>query len=236
MHRNTEMLIEAAERLGPLINEVVFVGGATTGLFITDPLVTDVRPTLDVDVIVEVTTRPDYYSFLERLRVQGFHEVVDEPVVCRWKHNDLVLDVMPEAEEILGFTNKWYAASVVEAQDVKVGGHTIRLVTPPYFLGTKLEAFAGRGEGDYMASRDLEDLINVLDGRPEICQEVALANEPIRGYLSGAFAQLLDDDDFLDALPGHLPPDPASQQRRAVVEQRMRAIRDAVATSRKSSQ
>ena len=86
MHRNTEMVIEAAARLGPLAKEVVFVGGATTGLFITDPLVADVRPTRDVDVIVEVSTRPDYYGFLERLREQGFHEVADEPVICRWKH------------------------------------------------------------------------------------------------------------------------------------------------------
>jgi len=236
MHRNIEMLIAAAERLGHLVQEVVFVGGSTTGLFITDPLVKDVRATHDVDVIVEVTNRPGYYRFLERLRAQGFQEVIDEPVICRWKHGDLLLDVMPESEGILGFTNKWYTEAVASAEAVEVGGNTIRLVTPPLFLATKLEAFFGRGDGDYMASRDLEDLINVLDGRPEICQEVARVSEPIRRYLSAAFTQLLDDDDFLDALPGHLPPDPASQQRRPVIEQRMQTIRDTDPAANKPTQ
>lgn len=44
------------------------------------------------------------------------------------------------------------------------GGIEIRLVSAPYFLGTKLEAFLGRGDGDFMGSHDLEDVVSLLDG------------------------------------------------------------------------
>jgi hypothetical protein len=33
---NLELLKQVAKRLGPLLTEVVFVGGCTTGLFLTD--------------------------------------------------------------------------------------------------------------------------------------------------------------------------------------------------------
>ena len=49
-----------AERLGDLRDEVVFLGGATVGLLITDPATTTVRPTKDVDVIVEVGSYSKY--------------------------------------------------------------------------------------------------------------------------------------------------------------------------------
>ena len=44
----------------------------------------------------------------------------------------------------------------------------IRVVTAPYFIATKIEAFRGRGRGDFLASHDLEDLIFVIDGRSSI--------------------------------------------------------------------
>jgi len=40
----------------------------------------------------------------------------------------------------------------------------------------------------------------------------------------GHCKQLLENDEFLDALPAHLPPDPASQQRVSIIEDRMRLI------------
>jgi predicted nucleotidyltransferase len=52
------------------------------------------------------------------------------------------------------------------------GGLSIRLVAPAYFIATKLEAFFGRGKGDYFGSHDLEDLIAVVDGRLTIVGEI----------------------------------------------------------------
>ncbi len=101
---------------------------------------------------------------------------------------------------------------------------TLRVAAPAYFLATKMEAFRGRGNGDYLTSHDMEDLVAVLDGRSNILDEILAADAAVRGYLAAAFAALLVDDDFLDALPGYLPPDPASQRRVPLLMGRMRAI------------
>ncbi len=101
-------------------------------MLITDPAAPDVRPTLDIDVIVEVATLTDYYRLQERLRGKGFREAVEENVICRWRHGEIVLDVMPTDERILGFSNRWYAESLRNAQqvtieDVKAGSCLLKL-------------------------------------------------------------------------------------------------------------
>ena len=86
----------------------------------------------------------------------------------------------------------------------------IRVVTAPYFVATKLEAFSGRGRGDYAGSHDLEDLLTVIDGRAAIVQEIANVAS-LRSYIAEQFLALLKTPAFLDALPGHLLLDPSSQ-------------------------
>ncbi|BFR49799.1 nucleotidyl transferase AbiEii/AbiGii toxin family protein [Nitratidesulfovibrio sp. HK-II] len=219
---NIGHVLDAARLMGDLVDEVAFVGGASVALLLTDPAAPDVRPTLDVDVIVEAVTRAAYYRVADRLRARGFAE--DMGVVCRWRHGALLLDVMPTDEAILGFSNRWYADALRHAVRMTVDGVTLRVVGPVYFLATKLEAYRGRGNGDYLTSHDMEDLVAVLDGRPDILDEVLAADVAVRGYLATVFASLLADDDFLDALPSYLPPDPASQGRVPLLMQRMRAI------------
>src|SRR5258708_19928135 len=65
---NIELLKNVAKRLGPLLSEVVFVGGCTTGLFITDQAAAEVRPPFDVDVTAEITSYADYHTFSDRFR------------------------------------------------------------------------------------------------------------------------------------------------------------------------
>jgi len=91
-------------------------------------------------------------------------------------------------------------------------GLRIRVVTAPYFVATKLEAFRGRGRGDYATSRDLEDLLAVIDGRETIVEEIAGVAET-RSYIAEQFRSLLANQAFNDALPGYLLPDPGSRRR-----------------------
>jgi len=76
-------------------------------LWLSDPAAPAARATDDVDVISAITTRPDYYRLGERLRERGFSEASDSPVICRWQHLEtgLLLDVMPQEESVLGFSN-----------------------------------------------------------------------------------------------------------------------------------
>jgi hypothetical protein len=226
---NLEMMRHVALRLGELRDRFVFLGGAATALLVTDEAVPDVRPTKDVDVIVEVASLVDYHQLGERLRSAGFVETVEAGTpVCRWLIDGIAVDIMPTEERILGFSNKWYLPALRQAVIHEIAeGIPIRVVTAPFFLATKIEAFRGRGRGDFLGSHDMEDIVTVLDGRGEIVRETRNAPEDLRMFLGQAFSEFLRSRDFLDALPGHLFPDPASQQRIPLLMERVRAIAEA---------
>jgi predicted nucleotidyltransferase len=212
---NIQMITTVARRLGNLREKVVFVGGCTTGLFITDPAMPEVRVTKDVDVIIDITTRMEYSRLEADLRSKGFrNDISEDAPLCRWLVNGIKVDVMPTQEDILGFSNHWYLPAIENANYVQLEKElAIKLVTPPYFLATKIEAFKGRGNGDYMASHDMEDIITVLDGRREIVDEIKSSSDELKTFLSRTFQKFLGDENFLDAIPGQLLPDHANQAR-----------------------
>jgi hypothetical protein len=82
---NRQLLVNAVELLGPLLDELVFVGGCATGLLITDPASGGIRPTIDVDTIVEVKSYAEYAVLSERLRNLGLAEDSTSNVICRWR-------------------------------------------------------------------------------------------------------------------------------------------------------
>jgi hypothetical protein len=222
---NYAQFVSAVTRLEPLLDQIAFVGGCVIGLLITDPGAAPVRTTLDVDAIVEISSYAEFAVLGDRLRHLGFRESHAEGApICRWTCEDLALDLMPTDPSILGFSNRWYLPALQCAQQIRVEKHNARVITAPYFLATKLEAFHGRGRGDYPMSHDLEDLVAVLDGRPEIVDDVLQSGPQLRRYLSDEFISLLATPDFLDALPGYLLPDAASQQRLGIVLGRIRSL------------
>ena len=226
------MLCAIAQRLGDLRNEVVFLGGATLGLFITDKAAPDMRITKDVDVIVEVASYVRYEAIATKLRALGFSQPIDkteESPTCRWFIDDSILDVMPTEPEALGFSNRWYPAALRSATRRVLSNHLeIRVVTAPCFLATKLEAFAGRGNGDFSGSHDMEDIVVLITGRPEIVHEIKNSDAEIRQYLVEQFTRLMANETFLDALSGHLEPDVASQARIVPLTSRLAAITESI--------
>jgi hypothetical protein len=223
---NLELLLQAARLLKPILNELVFVGGCTTALLLTDKAAADVRPTYDVDAIAEITSHAAYADFSERLRKLGFTEDITEGApVCRWHQKTTTLDVMPLDEKILGFSNRWYKPAMDSADEHELEpGLRVRVITAVYFCATKLDAFAGRGKDDYLSSHDLEDLVAMMDGRAEVVQEIRSAQEDVRAYIASEINKLLSTKAFLDALPGYLLPDPTSQARIALLMSRLRQI------------
>jgi hypothetical protein len=223
---NLELLTDAAKLLAPLLGELVFVGGCATALLITDKAAADVRPTFDVDAIAEITSYAEYDKFSERLKKLGFQEDTREGApLCRWLQKTTTLDVMPLDARILGFSNSWYRPAMDHAEERELEkGLKIRLVAPVYFCASKLEAFAGRGNRDYAGSRDLEDLIAVIDGRSELAEEIRMAAGDVRSYIAKESKQLISISAFMDALPGHVPPDAASQERVGTIISRLEKI------------
>lgn len=212
---NLEILEAAVAQLGSLADQMVFLGGCATGLLLTDVAAPPIRATQDVDVITEIASLADYYRLSDRLRARGFQEdqSPDAPL-CRWVSASVVLDVMPTRTDILGFGNEWYQPALDAAMQIGLpSGRSIRMVTAPFFLATKLAAFDTRGDRDYVMSRDMEDIVAVLDGRPETLDEVRRSDAAVRVHLGMRFSELLRERRFREALPAHLPGDAASQAR-----------------------
>jgi predicted nucleotidyltransferase len=221
---NVALVEMVAKALGDLNDTMVFVGGCATGLLITDLARPPVRATQDVDLVVEITSTAEYYTLGDKLRNAGFREEGGE-VICRWQYRDLKIDVMPTDESILGFSNRWYPQVLKKANraDLPSGGR-IRLISPPLLVATKLEAFYGRGRADYGKSHDIEDIINLVDGRPELVEEVAAEDGELREYLREEVDGLLADSSFVESISWHIHPADEHEVRTSTVIQRLMKI------------
>ncbi len=74
---------------------------------------------------------------------------------------------MPTNPKLLGFGSEWYQDAFEAATfQTLPSGKRIHMITRPYFLACKPAAFRSRGEGDYLMSHDMEDIVALLDGRP----------------------------------------------------------------------
>lgn len=219
---NLPDLRRIAEALGELREQVVFVGGAVAGLLVTDPLADSVRATRDVDAVVNAN-RATFYRIEEAVAQRGFARDVSSEVICRWVHkaSGVLFDLMPVQPEVLGFSNSWYPYAVETAVLMDLGdGLTIRLVSAVAFVATKLEAFASRGGGDFLSSHDFEDVLNIIDGREELAEEMVAAPAELRQTVATAFARLLTNPNFANVLPGLV----AEPERAGIVMERLRTL------------
>ena len=201
---NLPDLRRVAEALGDLREQLVFLGGAVAGLLVTDPLADSVRATRDVDAVV-CASRAMFHRIEEQVAERGFLRDTSSDVICRWVHkaSGVLFDLMPVQPEVLGFSNRWYPYAAQTAETVDLGeGVTIRLVSAVAFVATKLEAFTGRGAGDFMSSHDLEDVLNIVDGREELVLEMRAAPSELRQAVADTLTPLLANPDFADVLPG----------------------------------
>jgi predicted nucleotidyltransferase len=217
-------LLVVVRRLGDLRDRVVFVGGMVRGLLITDAGAAPDRPTDDVDLIVELTSTAAYHRLAVKLRALGFREdSTPGAPICRWIVEGVTVDVMPTKGVVLGFRNRWYGEAIAHAIEVQAERERFRIVDAPHFCATKLDAYADRGAGD-LYHHDLEDVIAVVDGRAELHAELAATDVTVRRYVAEELQRLLDTPAFLEALPGHLPGDTASQARLPLVRDRLKAL------------
>lgn len=228
---NLAILELVAKALGTVCDDVVFVGGCATGLLLTLARPERIRITEDVDIIAQALTASDYHAIEAKVRAQGFtNDMRPGAPICRWVYGSVTVDVMPTVQDILGFTNRWYPLAVDTAATVVLeSGLSIRLISAPVFIATKLEAFNDRGRSadgqpDYLGSHDLEDIITVVDRRPELLAECVVSSSELREYLAKAFGLLLADADFNTTLAGHLPGDAASQSRLQKLRDSLRAL------------
>lgn len=190
--------------LGPLRERLVFVGGCATGLLLTNPAAADVRPTEDVDAIIEVASLAGYHAMHPLLAERGFTQTMaDNTPPFRWFWNRMQLDLVPVDEHVLGFANRWYRPGFAAAVTTEIApGLSLRHLDAPHFLATKFEAFNDRGGRDVYLSHDLEDIITVIDGRAELPDELAQAKASMFHHVVEQTNALLAHPEMANALPG----------------------------------
>lgn len=217
-----------AAALGDLRDELVLVGGCAASLLIDTPTAPPPRVTYDVDLIAVVAALRHYHALEEQFTERGFkRDTTPDAPICRWRLGAIAVDLMPTDEAVLGFTNRWYAQAAATAMRVTLpSGTVINLISAPAFLATKFEAFRMRGKADLLQSHDFEDIINVVEGRLSIVEEVDAGGTALRTYLAEQFARIIAAPDYANVLPGLVAFDDLHGQRLERVRQRIAALAD----------
>jgi predicted nucleotidyltransferase len=183
----------------------VFVGACVLGLYARSngpPL----RATKDVDCISTVMPWVIQEKRLADLCTRGIL-VPDREVQCRYRISgtDLDVDVLSPDGLNVGAVNPWFRRAAARARLYDLGdGRTVKSISPPYFLATKLVALADRGE-DALSSKDAEDIVAALVEVPDLLADLeseGIAAE-VQELLQRAFAKhgvdAADVTDFVDA-------------------------------------
>jgi hypothetical protein len=185
--------------------DIIFVGGATTCLYIDDETLGQIRNTNDVDCTVGLTSFIHYSRMEDMLRLRGFKNVIAENApICRWSFKGILVDIMPDEEHIIGFTNSWYKEGRKQKISIALPSRASIFIFPvEYFLASKIEAFNKRGNNDFYGSKDIEDIITVFDGTLQL-QNIFLKKNNAVEFVIHALKDFCKDQNFIQSLTGHI--------------------------------
>ncbi len=223
---NIQSVELVAAALGELCEELVLVGGCAASLLIDAPTAPPPRVTYDVDLIAVVAALRNYHALEKKFALRGFaRDMSPDAPICRWRIGAIEVDLMPTDATVLGFANRWYPLAATSATRLALpSGKVINLISAPAFLATKFEAFRSRGKGDPLLSHDFEDIINVVEGRQSVVEEIGACATTLRDYLAPQFAAIMAGPHFANVLPGLVAFDDLHGQRLARIHQRIAAI------------
>lgn len=197
-----EAICKLQDKLQGINRRFAFLGGSVLSLLITDKTVDSIRVTKDVDVMMDIRSRKEYHGTDELLERRGFrHDTREDAPICRWICDGVTVDVLPIQEDVLGWNSKWFDAALDHAETIAIEGREIPVISAPYFVALKLEAFEDRGKGDFLTSTDFEDVICLFNGRPSIVDEIA-ASSDLRDSLVDKFRAYLQSPNMEDAVEG----------------------------------
>lgn len=193
MNQQIQMLEKAGSLLSALSERIVFTGGATISLYLDEVSAADARPTKDVDCVVEITSTAEYHRLSDKLRRIGLEEDIESGVICRWLYQDLIIDIMPTNPSVLGFSNSWYIPGITKSILFELpSGQHISIFTVSYLLASKIEAFNDRGKHEPYMSTDLEDIVLLLDGCPNLEENFQQADTEVITFVKGWFKSELN--------------------------------------------
>jgi len=215
---NREVIRKIASALGEMNEQVVYVGGATVGLYINDPAADDVRPTKDVDISMVIISFGELESIRQKLIRKGFKQSQEDNVICRFRYEDIKVDVMSTKAVGWAPSNPWFKPGFVQKEKVKIEDQDIQILPLPYFLASKFSAFNDRGVKDPRTSHDFEDIVYILDNRTDIVEQLAKVPDDVRPYLADQLQKILDERIMQEAILGNLFYETREERYQRIIE------------------
>ena len=223
-----DAIIESIAKLNDALADApfnfAFLGGSVLSLLVTDKTADAIRVTKDVDIMVDIKNRREFHAAERLLESRGFrHDTRDDAPICRWIYNDVTVDILPIREDVLGWRSKWFGEALLAAKTADCGGRQVNVVSPPYFVALKLEAFEERGRREFLYSTDFEDVICLFNGRASIVEEIA-ADEQLAQVLGWKFREYLNAPELEDAVDGFVQTETDPSARKAAIMARFRDV------------
>ena len=207
--RHLELLQTIARGFGELTSKVIFVGGAVLDLYITDDAAPEFRPTGDIDCLLNLPALLDHFQWEQMLTERGFqkHPPTDKPT-SHWIYEGIPLTISPIQGqiELLGYRNVWYEEGLFHTLIHQLpDGEEIRIFHPAYFTAAKVNAFLERGREDFRHSEDFQDLVYLIENRPELSEDIGKAFHEVRSYIRNNIRRFLAYPDLEEGLYYALP-------------------------------
>jgi len=201
---NLEAIRTVARALRDVNDRIAYVGGAVVALYADDTAAGDVRPTMDIDIVVQIAQMGELGRLEEDLAERGFSRDPFENVICRFRLGDILVDVMSTNEVGWAPSNKWFESGMKNLRKIDIGDVEINILDTPHFLATKFEAYSGRGQNDPRTSWDFEDIVYILDNNLGLIEEVSKSPNNVRQYLIKWFRDIAESPSMQEALEAHL--------------------------------
>ncbi|MGB5434607.1 MAG: nucleotidyl transferase AbiEii/AbiGii toxin family protein [Maribacter sp.] len=210
--------------LGDLNEQVVYVGGTVVSLYIDDPAAEDIRPTKDIDLTFQIAGYAELERLREALNERGFYQDAEDPVICRFRYEDLIVDVM--ATKAVGWapSSPWFKAGFEKAIPLTIDKVTIKVLSLPYFLATKIEAFFDRGIKDIYASHDLEDIVYLFNYTTNIDTQLWASDKQVKYYLAEKLEEMRNNKSIVSAFRGSLYYNQADERMEIILDRIQKVI------------
>jgi predicted nucleotidyltransferase len=201
---NLKVIQKIAGALDDLNNKVVYVGGAVVSLYINDPAAEDIRPTADIDISLEIASLTELEEIRLYLTKKGFKQYPEDNIICRFRYEDMKLDVMSTKEIGWAPANPWFGPGFKFAEKITIDKTTIKILPLAYYLATKFTAFHSRGSKDARTSHDFEDIVYILDNRTDLVESIQNSPKDVLTYLKKELTAVLINVNLQEAIIGNL--------------------------------
>lgn len=216
------MVAEVAEALQDLKEEMIFVGGSIISVYTDDAAADEVRPTGDIDMTIQLSGYGEWVKLQDRLLSLGFSPNPEGHNICNYLYNGIAIDIMPMEDSSIGKSNRWYKPGLNDVQAIEIENQRIKILSAPYFLATKFEAFNNRGN-DYRLSHDFEDIIYVIDNRTSIVNEVLEADNTVKAFIVEELNKVMSQSNWQEILSSQIHP-LMTDQRFPIVVDKIKSI------------